>query len=155
MENNNNFQQRKRQIPENALDFNLAILDNVWGKDTINEDLQEKLTQNTYFQDEQGNQYVDKKYLWGLLGFYTRDMRLGNLNALDFEFCAYFIDLAGDFLQVDMIEPFIMSLSRAITRLELSQSKGGFLRRQNNTLTSEHVEKPLEPTKKSIWGGKK
>jgi len=147
-------QPRRNQVPENALDFNLAILNNEWGKDSITLELQEKLSKKSYYKDENEKVFVDKEYLWGLLGFYTRDMRLGNLNPQDFKFCAYFIDLAGDFLQVDMVEPFIISLSRAITILELSQSKGGFLRKQNNTLTSEYVEKSFEPQKKSLLGGK-
>ena len=162
-ENNNNYnpynyyseQPRRRQTPENALDFNLAILDNVWGKDNINSDLYNKLTKNSYFLDQEtGKISVDKEHLWGLLGFYTRDMRLGNLNPGDFISCEFFINLASDFLNKDMVEPFLCSLSRAITVLELSQSKGGFLRRQNNTLTSENVEKTLEPTKKSLFTGK-
>jgi hypothetical protein len=36
--------------------------------------------------------------------------------------------------------------------LELSQSKGGFLRRRQNTLTQEHFQQELAPPKKNLFG---
>lgn len=158
-------QQQKRTLPHSELDLNLMLTDSVWGKSEVSSLLQERL--NKYFtmrdQDgvqiftEDGKPIVTKESLWGLLGFYTRDMRLGNLSRLDNELqtCRYYINLANDFLNVDMIEPFLIALSRAATILETSQSKGGFLRRITNTLRQEHVKQELEPPKKGWMGGNK
>jgi hypothetical protein len=102
---------------------------------------------------------VSKESLWGLLGFYTRDMRLANLSTFngEVEYCQYFTDLAGDFLQTNMVEPFIICLQRVATILELSQSKSGFLRRKMNTFTQESIRKGFddEPPKKQLFGVKK
>jgi len=83
-------------------------------------------------------------------------MRLGNLSSFDNELqtCRYFIDLANDLLNVDMIEPFLIALSRAATILETSQSKSGFLRKAMNTLRQESSHQNLEPPKKKFFGGK-
>lgn len=146
---------RRRQTIENPLDYNMAMIDNVWGKDSINESLQEKLSKinpESVEKDSEGNIYVTKEYLWGLLGFFTRDFRLSNLGRKDFDFCAYYTDLANDLLQCDMVEPFLICIGRVARTLELCQSKGGFLRKQSNTLTTENVEKSLEPTKKNWFG---
>lgn len=155
---------KKRFVPESNLDFNLAVLNSVWGKDMdISEDLKEKLSKNFFLRDDgtgdlvkddEGNYLVNKKYLWGLLGFYTRDMRLANINDIQLNYCSFFIDLAADFLHVEMLEPFIISLSRAATVLELSQSRNGFLRKRQGTLTTEEYKELREPKKKSLLTGK-
>ena len=148
-----------KEVPHNALDFNLMVIDSVWGKDSISVDLQEKLKLiKATYKDDSGNVYVDKESLWGLLGFYTRDMRLSNLDAPQFKYCVYFTDLAADFLKADFVNPFLICLSRVATILELSQSRGGFLRNRQNTLTQEWIQKGggsgLEPVKKSLLTGK-
>lgn len=147
-----------RNLPQSDLDLNLMLTDTVWGRKDISPELKDKLAR--YFiegQDEQGQPVVTKKSLWGLLGFYTRDMRLGNLSNLnnELETCRYYIDLAGDLLNSDMIEPFLIALSRSATILETSQSKGGFLRKMMNTLRQEHTTQQLEPPKKGFFGGNK
>jgi len=152
----------RRQVPENALDFNAMLLEPDWGKPTVSEDLKLKLTKEVFLRDdkgellkdEQGNFLATKEGLWGLIGFYTRDMRLSNINHDELVYCAHFLDLCADLLQEKgQLKPFMMSLSRAVTVLELGQSKNGFLRRQNNTITQEIKEKPLEPEKKSLFTG--
>ena len=157
---------KKRILPRNELDFNLMTTEGEWGKDFISPEFKDRL--NKYFIkkdqdgqpifDQDGNLIGSKKSLWDMLGYYTKDMRLANLNYLNNEipYCQYYLDLAGDFLQADMIEPFIICLSRVATVLELSQSKGGFLRRRMHTLTSENMQGELEPQKKNLFGlGKK
>lgn len=133
------------------------LTDSVWGRKEVSEELKEKLNKFYLERDEEGNASIRKSSLWGLLGFYTRDMRLGNLSKFDNELytCRYMIDLANDLLSVDMIEPFLISLSRAATILETSQSKGGFLRGMMNTLRQEHIKQEIEPQKKGFFGGKK
>jgi len=146
-----------RSLPQSNLDLDLMLTDSVWGKVEVPAELREKLSRLYIQKDEEGKTIVTKSSLWGLLGFYTRDLRLGNLSTFDNELqtCRYMLDLAGDFLQMNFVEPFLICLSRAATILETSQSKGGFLRRQNNTLTQQHVSQNMEPPKKGFFGGKK
>lgn len=148
-----------RVMPHSDLDLNLMLTDSVWGHPDVSLDLREQLTKlySDGQKDEKGNLVCTKKEMWGLLSFYTRDMRLGNLSRIDNELqtCRYFLNLAGDFLQENQIEPFLICLSRVATILETSQSKGGFLRKIMNTLRQEHYKQELEPPKKSMFGGKK
>jgi len=152
-----------RPMPGSELDLNLMLTDSVWGRtDVISKELKDKLgryfherdPQGEALKDENGNYIITKSSLWGLLGFFTRDMRLANLSRMDneLEVCRYMINLAGDFLQIDMIEPFLISLSRAATIMETSQSKGGFLRKMSNTLIQKSSSESIEPQKKTLFG---
>lgn len=146
-----------RQLPQNDLDFNLMTTDSVWGKAEISPELKDRLMKYYQEYDKDGNVVITKSSLWGLLGFYTRDMRLANLSSFDNELnvCRYYLDLANDLLSMDMIEPFAVCLSRAATILETSQSKAGFLRRIMNTLRHENLNQTIEPPKKGFFGGNK
>lgn len=147
-------QQQKRILPQNDLDLALMTTDSVWGKSEVPLGLKTKLEQYFIQQAENGQKIVITESLWDLLGFYTRDMRLANLSTWngEFQYCQYYLDLAGDFLQGDLIKPFLICISRVATILELSQSKGGFLRRKMNTFTQESIQSQLEPPKKSLFG---
>lgn len=150
-------QQQRRTLPQNDLDLALMTTDSVWGKSEVPLELRNRLAKY-YESGEDGNKKITMESLWGLLGFYTRDMRLANLSSWngEFTYCQYFLDLAGDYLQANMVEPFMICLSRVATVLELSQSKGGFLRRKMNTFTQESIHREDEPPKKSLFGtGKK
>lgn len=163
-------EEQKRTIPRNELEYNLILTDTLWGSAQISEELKDKLKKEygyyDYKRDDKGNLikdkegkpiqilYVKEEALWGLLGFYTRDLRLGNLSVWTGELatCTYYLNLANDFLHSKMPEPFLICLSRVATILELSQSKGGFFRRRSNTLTQEHFNAELEPKKNSLFG---
>lgn len=145
-----------RSLPSSDLDLNLMLTDSVWGRSEVPKELRDRLVrQSSTGQD--GVAVVSKASLWGLLGFYTRDMRLANLSENDNELfvCRYYIELANDLLNSDMLESFIIALSKAATILETSQSKRGFLRRQMNTLTQNIQRTEMEPPKKGFFGGKK
>ena len=146
--------QYKRPLPQSELDLNLMLTNTMWGNPELSETIKQKLNKGRIIKDEQGNAYVDKQDLWGLLGFYSRDLRLANLSSFngELEYCKYHLNLANDFLHCDFVEPFLICLSRVATVLELSQSKGGFLRRRQNTFTTEQMQQNLEPPKKNIWG---
>lgn len=169
-------EQQLRATPQNELDLQLMTTDPKWGDWQIPDELKEVLGEAQVFQDENGKQYVDISSLWGLLGFYTRDIRLGNLPFWSGEvgFVEQHIDFAGDSITGLQIRPpkrlpegvtvakreartmhFIGSFMRtfrpAITKLEVSQSRGGFLRRRQGTLTSENVQSALEPKKKGLF----
>ena len=155
---------RSQSVPESALDYNLRMVESDWGKDeSISPELIKKLTKiKGFYIDQNGKPILNgegeyatiKEKLWATLGFYTKDMRLSNLDTAQFRYCVHYTDLAADCLRVDMIEPFLVCLSRTATVLELSQSRGGFLRNRQNTLTTEQRLSSLEPNKRSLFTGK-
>lgn len=163
-------EEQKRILPRSELEFNLMMTDTVWGTSQINPELKERLSKEygyyDYKRDAAGNLlldeegrpqralYIKEEGLWSMLGFYTRDMRLGNLGVWNGELAnaTYYLNLANDFLHSKMVEPFLICLSRVATILELSQSKGGFFRRRVNTLTQEHFSTEMEPKKKTLFG---
>lgn len=144
----------RRIMPQSGLDFNMMLTDTMWGSSFVGSKLKEKIRQRI----RNGENDFDKEAAWELLSFYTRDLRLSNLSSLtgELNYCQYYIDLAGDFLREGYPEAFATSLARAATLLELSQSKGGFLRKRQNTLTQEQLQGELEPQKKRLlFGGRK
>jgi len=142
----------RRTTPQNELDLALLTTDSVWGKREVSPELQNALSKYYKVKADDGTEGFTKESLWGLLSFYTRDMRLSNLNQTQLEYCTHYINLAGDCLQENLIRPFIIALSRSATVLELSQSKGGFLRKRLTTLTSESSHTELEPPKRNFFG---
>jgi len=155
---------QQRISPRSNLDFNLMITETCWGSPLVSQNLQDQLTKNfqavdengkTLFNDK-GQPIVTEEALWGLMAFYTRDLRLSNLSykTNEIQYCMHYLDLAGDLLKEKMLKPFIVCLSRVATITELAQSKGGFLRRQMNTLRTENVDEYLEPKKKGLFGSK-
>lgn len=152
----------QRIMPTSELDAQMMMTNSVWGRNDVPEELKNRLAKHFSVRDEKGEQLYDQKgnplvttdSLWGILGHYTRDMRLANLDSFGNELalCRYMIDLSTDYLTENMVEPFITSLSRAVTILETSQSKGGFLRKQMNTLTHKNLNQTLEPPKKGFLG---
>lgn len=161
----------RKTVLRSELDLQLYFTDSHWGKSDINQELKDKLSkQYGYWKpktDEQGVSIIDpltgkevqelaisEESLWSLLGYYRSDLRFGNLDRFGGEvfYCQYYLDLAGDYLQAGMIEPFLICLSRVITILELSQSRGGFLRRRMNTLSQEHITLDNEPKKANLFG---
>jgi len=151
-------QQQKRITPASELDWNYLITESLWGKTEINKGLKDLLTNKYKYINKEGEEVITTESMWDLLSFYTRDLRFANLSSFNGEmaYTQYYLDLAGDFLQSNQRKPFLICLSRLATVLELSQSKGGFLRKRMNTLTSEQFTQELEPPKKSLFGfGKK
>lgn len=159
-------QPQKRLIPQSELDFYFKTTESAWGKSEVPQELKDKLQRLMIYKDENGNVVYDKDEdgnpvmrinkidLWSLLSFYSRDMRLSNLSYKNNEivYCQYWLDFAEDMLQEGFLIPFITALSRAVSVMELAQSKGGFLRKQMNTITTENINQELEPPKKSILG---
>jgi len=145
---------KKRQMPMNDLDLQYMLTDPDWGKD-IPEELKQRLSQVRInaVNNEDGTRTYEiefKDSLWGLLSFYKKEMRLAYLNPTELVYCQHMIDLASDCLYLNLPKSFMRSLSRAITILELSQSKGGFLRKRHNTITTEETKGDLEPPQSKI-----
>lgn len=143
-----------RMIPVNELELAMLTTNPAWGKEATPE-LNEKLSEirENVVVDTEGNEFVPKEQLWGLLSFYSRDTRLGNLGSEDYSYARKYMLFAGDCLMLGYVKSFMVSLSRAISVLELSQSKGGFMRKRLNTSSFEHTRMELSP-KKRKWGGK-
>lgn len=146
----------RRVVPQSGLDWNMMLTDTMWGSPQVSSKLKEKIRQRTIKLVDDGEVF-DREAAWELLSFYTRDMRLANLSVLygELNYCQYYLDLAGDFLREGMPEAFSTCLARAATILELSQSKSGFLRRRQNTLTTESLSGDVAPQKKRLLFGAK
>ena len=91
MTDENNSPRYRRPLPTIELDLNLMLTNTMWGNPEISEIIKSKLTKGRIITDNQGNSYIDKADLWGLMGFYTRDLRLANLSTFngELEFCKY------------------------------------------------------------------
>lgn len=143
-----------RRLPTSDLDFNLMMVDSLWGRPDVPQELRDRLNELVKEYDPATGKTIDAtKSLWGILGHYTRDLRLANLSEDELKIVRYMLDLAADYLSVGLKESFTVALSRAISILETSQSKKGFLRKQMNTLRQEHTQETIEPKKKRLWGG--
>jgi len=145
-----------RDVPHNEMDLQMQLTNPKWGHE-VPEELKEKLSAIKGYAKTENGEYVEvKDQLWGLLSFYTRDVRLGNLSTMwgEVEYCRYYLDLANDLLRENYVQSFLTCLSRVATVLELSQSKGGFLRKLINTIRQEHLREEREPKKRNIFGGK-
>ena len=145
----------RRVQPQSGLDFNLMLTDTMYGSQQIGAQLKSKVKTRIAAQNNM-DEDPEKLDAWELLSFYTRDLRLANLNDKEMFYCQYYIDLAGDCLREGYMEAFAKSLALAATVLELSQSKGGFLRKRQNTLTQEQMSGELSTEKKRLlFSGKK
>ena len=151
----NEFMKHRRTSPMNNLDLAMLTTESVWGKQEVPPELRAQLNKLYSVRGEDGVDKIVPMSLWGNLGFFTRDMRLANIDKMNGEFgaCQHYINLAGDFLQSGCPKSFLASLQRSATILELSQSKGGFLRKKMHTFTQEKVLRD-EPRKGGFFGGK-
>jgi len=144
---------QERKIPANELDLSFMTTESAWGKE-VSVELNEALVEVGIINEGTPQEEITKTHLWGLYSYYTRDMRLSNLNHERYIYCLNWLGIAGDCLRVNYIHSFMTALSRVIDALELSQSVGGFLRRRTNTVTQESIGKPLDvPQKKGLFGG--
>jgi hypothetical protein len=134
----------RRIIPQNTLEVDMIVTNPAWGTSEINPALQsrlKKLITERGLTNKEGEPVNVENYedLWSLLSFFTRDFRLANLTSWDIMYCEYYSNLAHDELQQGFLEPFTISLSRIASKLELSQSRKGFLRKNMRTFTGENV----------------
>ena len=148
-----------RMLPQSDLDFTLMTTDAVWGTNYINPEFKQILKKQypDKVNPETGEVALDETSLWGLFSFYTRDLRLANLSPWNGEmtYCQYWLDYARDCLMANYTEPFMISLGQVATVLELSQSKGGFLRKISKTWIGENRTFNDEPAMKGLFGQKK
>lgn len=147
----------KRTLPQTELDLALMTTNSVWGNKEVSQELRTKLNRLYKGVDEAGNETSIAQSEWGNLGFFTRDIRLGNLDRVsgELQHVRHFLRLANDCLQLGLKSSFVISLSEVATYTETSQSKGGFLRKIMNTIRQETTHRELEPPKKKFFGGNK
>jgi hypothetical protein len=154
--------QQKRVIPQNDLDFNMQLTNPAWGKSELTAKAQDSLSKTFYLidattgqvaLDEEGNPIVHHEDdYWARLGFLTRDWRLSNLNTKDYERLRWWADFATATNQYGYKRSTAYCISQIAPTLELSQSKGGFLREILNTLIQRNTNISEEPNKKSLFG---
>jgi len=154
----------KQNTPLTTLELQYMVTAPAWGAEASS-DFKKKVSKITYVKDEKGEYikdadgkiYIEESSLWDLLSMYTRDVRLSNLSKIngEIEYVRWYLDLAGDLLNEGYKKGFVTALKLAITVMETSQAKGGFLRRQLNTLRQEQQQEILEPKKKTFFGGNK
>jgi len=169
-----------RQMPLNELDYNLQLTDPKWGQEIsrefmhrmdektkiekIRDYLELEINEGRLPEDEASKIFEtlitilkdDTNSMWSMLGFYTRDVRLANLSEWSGEvaFCEQHLNFAGDCLQYSLKKSFLIVIKSVASKLEVSQSKNGFLRKRMGTLTTENITNE-EPKKKNFFGMRK
>lgn len=152
-------EEHSRISPQSELDLQMLLTDPQWGQKLgVPAELRAKLQKIiAHVQTEKEGVVAITDNFWEMLGYYTRDVRLGNLSQFYGEvyYVQYYLDLAGDCLRYGYLKSFLKSLSLAITLLETSQSRAGFLRKRQGTITQEkHSTESFEPKKQSLFGKK-
>ena len=154
--NSEQYTEPPRQVPANDLDMQMQITNPAWQR--LSPQLRSKLVkivgeQNITLKDGTTQKQNIAEELHGLLGIYTRDVRLGNLSAWngEFDFVRYYLEFSVDLLSVNMPDACICALNRALSVLELSNSKSGFLRKLINTIRQENYSN-VEPEKRNLMG---
>jgi len=168
--------QNSRTMPYNDLDMQFLLTDPSWGREGSAElvaavsiavgesylrcgECKKKSFDDKGFcnscKSSLKERVIDKKPLWGLQSYYSRDLRLGNLTRADMNSALYYLSLAGDFIRTDNIKSFMTSISRVSDIIELSQSRDGFVRKRFGTITQERIDSTGDdPKKKDLFTNK-
>lgn len=149
-------QQNGRMVPQSELDYNLILTQPDWGKNTVSPGLRDALSERVtlgFTQDEEGTitQHDTDIDGWERLSYLTKDLRLGNLSTGEMREAEEDLNLAGDCLSLEYPKSFQYLLRRVAGKIELSQSKEGFLRKGQNTIRQESVNETIEP-KRGTFG---
>lgn len=155
---NEDKQKKDGYMPFNDLELMYMTTTPSWGReatDELDNELLKDIKKLARTDPETGEQIIPKKALWGVLSYYTRDLRLGNLTGSQLSYCQEWLDYAGACIRRGYKETFLASLSRVITMIELSQSHKGFLRRRQGTITREDIKGSAyeESSKRKLTGG--
>lgn len=87
---------------------------------------------------------------------YTRDLRLGNIPRAQYERALKWLSIAGDCMSEGMPNPAKSALRRVADIVELSQSRGGFLRNMLNTvIRRDTVSQSLSEDKGGLFSRRK
>lgn len=147
--------QDQEMIPDNQLDAMWALTNPVWGKSTIPKQLRDRLMKNKggKLVNEDGDEFeADEEGMWDLLSYFTRDLRLGNLSKAEAKECREWLEICSDCIRNQYRDSFFLSLVKVVALTEISQSRGGWLRKILRTNTSEQKIEYEEQPKR--WGKK-
>jgi len=165
---------KQRSVPLSELDFNAMLSNPLWGQDWENEEIRKLLSNTKIRLDEHGTPLfheeeriidgekvkvrfiiAEEKSEYETLSFLTRDFRLGNLSRRDgeYDYCKRWAKIAHATLQFGLKKSHIAALSKVAIELELSQSLGGFFRKESNSLYEHLTKEETEPKKRSLFGG--
>jgi len=167
---------RQRSMPINELDFNAMLANPLWGQDWENREIRDLLKNTKIKTDEKGNPLfheeekdengkkvkirfliAEERSEYETLSFFTRDFRVGNLSRFggEYDYCKRWAKIAHGVLQFGLKKSHVIALANVATELELSQSRGGFFRKEGNSLYEHLTKEETEPKKRALFGGKK
>ena len=127
--------------PQNDTDLFIYSLDPAFSTDMINTDFEQPLldSEGNFVKDADGNNVIVFSF-WHVLKFLKRDLRLGNLNPkmVDIAWMVDRLHLAETLLHLregafKCLAP--SAIMPVLAELELSQSQGGFLRKNFRTFS--------------------
>lgn len=143
--------EERRDTPESSLDALWQMTNPTWGRAEVPKFLRDRLSKRSdgVFLDEDGNQYpANKGGMWELLGFFTRDLRLGFLTNAEAKEAREWLEITSICAAEDLPDSFFLSLSKVISMVEISQSRSGNLRRNQRTRREESSLTYDEPPKR-------
>ena len=154
---NTNPQTNRRFLPDTNVEFYASTTQTNWGKiDNVSPELRDKLIRTKFYLNESGEVVTDSVSNWELMSYFTQDMRLANLTEMnnEYNYVVYYLELAGDMLRCGYTRAFMACISKVATRLELSQSKAGFLRKRMSTMVNENRHEVIEGKSGGLFGAK-
>jgi hypothetical protein len=150
--------QNRRFLPDTNVEFYASTTQTNWGKlENVSIELRDKLINTKFYVNDKNELITDSTSNWELLSYFTQDMRLANLTEMDneYKYCVYYLELGGDFLRCGYPKAFMACINKIATHLELSQSKGGFLRKRMSTMVTENKHEVTENKTGGLFGAKK
>lgn len=151
-----------RYIPNSDAEYQKDITRPSWADRGQMPGLDQKVTKKYVLTDASGNPVIDQKTglprevpesLLNIYEMFTQDIRLGNLDKDEIDWCRLHLDVAHDLLQCGYTDSALVVLERGVSVIETSHSKKGWLRELLGTITQRQFSEHREP-KKSIWTGK-
>lgn len=165
MVDDNTIQQQKNKVrPQNTVDLQVMTIEPYISSEYISDRLRNKFRNYVYILDEKGNIALDEdgnpkirlvRDMWATIEIFTQDQRLGNLKNSEVNAITYNLDLCSDILTVlpeSFNKPAFILLERATSTLEVSSSRGGFVRTLFNTMFQNQSYSEDKPQKRSFFG---
>ena len=161
MEEDREQQEQQRVTPASELDFNMLVINPSYGTPEVSQDLRDKLSYVNIERDKDGQPVLtpdgamagNRISKWNELGFFTRDIRLGNITPEEVVVVRDRLRLAHSLMAANAPNAFALAYGEGVGMIETSMSVKGFLRRIWNTLRQENISSQPEPAKKTFFGG--